>query len=318
MDMKKELFDFIEDYLQNREILKACWKWDGNDTLTVSAIEATSRGRILDEDSLRKAELLLKAKTGIFSSYRNCIKIFVITKLASSRYPGRLLEESMEAYDLIKLYFHGGDYEALLSLILPELTDDPQTAIEKGKMIHNYMKETHAFLTGNEDILYAVLMAASGKSESQAVRDMDECFEAVKGKIKTDGDSRQAIAEILSMGNREPRFNLVRFFRLYDELEEAGYKYRRNLGLTALAALAISDIPVGDALETIKEIYNHLGNEKPYRGIFGYSKKDRLVHSAILTSAYYGGFEPGNTAIISLVVALIASAHAAAAAAAAA
>ncbi len=316
--MKKELFDFCENYLENREILGACWKWDGGDTLTVSAIEATSRGRILDEDSLRKAELLLKAKTGVFSSYRSCIKIYVITKLATSRYPGRLLEESMEAYDLIKLYFSGGDYEALLSLILPELTDDPQAVIEKGKMIHNYMRETHFFLTGTEDVLYAVLMAASGKNESKAVRDMDECFETLKGKISISSDTRQAIAEILSMGTREPRFNLVRFFRLYDELNDAGYKYERSLGLTALATLAISDIPVGDALETIKDIYNHLGNVKPYRGIFGYSKKSRLVHSAILTSAYYGGFEPGNTAIISLVISLIASAHAAAAAAAAA
>ncbi len=315
--MDKQLKDFCELFCMNQEILRARYKWDGASACAVAAIEATARGKELDYESLKDAEELLKAETSIFSSYRGTLHVYVIAKLASSRYPVRLLEESKEAYQILKRTFSSGDYTALLSLLMPELCPDVENAVFRGKDIFLDLKEQHRFLTTSEDQIMAVLLAASRKGV-RVLDDIEQCFTELKGRIKVSQDSRHLIAEVLSLGERDVRFNIVRFLRLHDELKEAGYKVPDEAKLTSLATLALSEIPIEDALNTIKAIDAHLARQKEYSGIFGFTKRERLAQASVLTSAYFGGYDPDNTAIISLVISMIAAAHAAAAAAAAA
>lgn len=316
--MDKKLKDFLERFMYNQELLRSRYKFESASACALAAVESTARGRDLEIETLEKAEDLLKKETGIFSSYRGVLRIIVLSKLSSSRYPERLLKESLEVREILKNYFIPGDYTALLSLLLPELCTYVEEAVVFGKEIYEGIKRDHRFLTGGEDILLSCLIAATTKKDIRILDDIENCFRQLKDHIDAYQDSRQMVAEVLCMGERDIRFNIVRFLRLHDELKEAGYKVPGDMKLSSLAALALSEIPISDALDTIKQIDAFLAKQKPYKGIFSFNKRDRIAHSAALTSAYFSGYDPDNTALIALAVSMIAEAHAAAAAAAAA
>ena len=259
-----------------------------------------------DEKRLNECKEHIKAHTGVFNNFRGSMFAPAATLLACSQDPDGKMEQAAQYYKLLKEYFLSSDEMVLASLLLTDMAtaDTVREKAERGRTIYNMMKEKHRFLTGNEDSVFAVLMAFSEKSNEAMIDEMEACFESLKGMALK--DNLQTVAEILSISDKPVEAKCTRFRELFESIRAAGMKYGRDYELTVLAALSVTDIDSSQLVADIADVSEFLKTQKGYKGFFGADQRTRLMHAAMLVNTYYSPTVEGDIVAISAMLCVIA------------
>ncbi|MBP3569955.1 MAG: DUF4003 family protein, partial [Lachnospiraceae bacterium] len=89
----------------------------------------------------------------------------------------------------------------------------------------------------------------------------------------------------IAEGNAEEKCNKV--VALYEALKADGVKYGKYHELVVLASLALLPVELSVLVEDIKAVDAFLTEQKGYGGFFGFDKKTRLMHAAMIVSCDY-------------------------------
>ena len=121
-----------------------------------------------------------------------------------------------------------------------------------------------------------------------------------------------AIQEISgAMSDAEPSTLVKRFMQLFNGLKEKGYPYGREYQLPALAVLAMSGRNAQEVMAEMIEVEAFLKPLKGYHGIFGFTKKERLMHAAMIVSLQEEENAVPDTGILTSTAVIIAAQQAA-------
>ncbi|MBQ8194842.1 MAG: DUF4003 family protein [Oscillospiraceae bacterium] len=285
--MVEQLQMLCENFIRNRDIIKDEFKWDNQYIIPVCACTFTEKGVIINAERLKQCQKLLKENTGVFSDFRSSVELPMITMLAADADPAKRLSDTLAIYDIIKRYFRGGSYTALISAMVSGMTtvQNAEQIAARGKAIHGMMKQAHPFLTDGEDSVFAVLMAFSPKNDQQLFEDMEACYSLLR-KIAGDSNSAQRISHVLALYEGAPEEKCARVKALYDMLARSRRKYGKYYELSVLACLAMTAPDLNEAAAQVAHADNFLDRQKGYSGL-GIDKKTRTMHAAMLTSCLY-------------------------------
>ena len=269
----------------NREILKNALRWEDDAFYPVSANLFCARGVRPDAVDLIAARDLLKARTDIFSNFRGHVRLLLIAMLSLSRERETYLERVLSSYQMLKQRFISSDYLALAACFLAETQDkaERERLVNRARELYERMKREHRFLTGAEDSPYAVLLAASDRSDDELIADMEESYALLK-TVFHDSNSVQTVSHALALDRRVPKEKVARVAELYDAVRQAGGKYSRYEPLAVLASLAMSDADIRLLADEIMEAEADLHERKGWRGIFGFDRETRMMHAAMLVT----------------------------------
>ena len=194
---------------------------------------------------------------------------------------------------------------ALVAYLLTELADKDQVEEKavRGKDIYNRMKKEHPFLTGNEDSVFAVLMAFSSRLDDELITDMEACYQALRARFSA-GDALQTVSHVLSLADGSPVLKASRVIDLYNSLRDAGIKYGRSHELSVLAALSLTDAGIPELVEDIREVDAFLKTQKGF-GTFGTGSQLRAMNAALVVSDQYTVRDRANTAAMTSTLAII-------------
>ena len=286
--------------VENYRVLAAGNKMQFQEMILACAGIYLAAGEEPDLDRIKACKKLLKSKAGIFSNFRGSDELLVRCKMALAPEPERYFDSMEKAYRRIKTFF-SGEQTALAAMILAE-QGDSETLAEKTKQIYQEMKGAHPWLTSENDLPFAALMAVSGKNTSTVYAEAEEIYAALEGKLKADRDTRQMLSHILAIRDGRPEEKCEKLCALAEGLKTAGHSLGRGSRLAILGILADSALPTETLLERICEADDLLKQHKPFHGLFGVgancrrmfavqmvqsalSEEDSLGASAMLTAS---------------------------------
>lgn len=270
---------------ENYRILSAGNKMEFQEMVLACAGIYLTAGREPDTDSIQACKKLLKSKAGIFSNFRGSDELLVRCKMALADDPALYFENLEREYQRIKTFF-SGEQTVLAAMILAE-QGGSEAAAEKTKQIYREMKEAHPWLTSENDLPFAALMAVSGRDASSVYAEAEEIYTLLKGKLKAEKDTLQMLSHILAIREGRPEAKCEKLCALSDGLKAAGHSLGRGSRLAILGILADSGLPTEGLVERICETDDYLKQYKPFRGLFGVGKDCRrmfavqMVHSAL-------------------------------------
>lgn len=239
-----------------------------------------------DMNRLAECKKLLKSKAGIFSNFRGSDELLVRCKMALSADPELYFENLEREYQRIKTFF-SGEQTVLAAMILAEQGSSVEDLAEKTKQIYKDMKEAHPWLTSENDLPFAALMAVSGRDASSVYAEAEEIYALLGKNLHADKDTRQMLSHILAIRSGSAAEKCEKLCALADGLKAAGHSLGRGSRLAILGILADSTLPTASLVERISETDDFLKQYKPFHGIFGVGKDCRrmfavqIVHSSL-------------------------------------
>ena len=306
--MRSTLSTLCSNFIENRDVIKSDYIFESSYMYPVAAAIFTGAHQRADSARLKEAEYILKDNTGRFSNFRGTLKLPMIALLAVSQNPEEKMRNAMDVYRRLKELFWTSTYLPVASMVIADLVapQEYDTVAARTRHIYELMKDEHPFLTSAEDSVFAALLALSDLTDEQIVAETEYCYQLLNGEFWS-GNSVQSLSHVLAMGQGSPEAKCRKTIELYQTLKENGMRYGRQYELGTLGVLAM--LPVGvDALTMdMAEVDEYLADQRGY-GFFGASRKQRLMHAAMLVACDYTGGENQtimNTAALNGAIALI-------------
>lgn len=148
---------------------------------------------------------------------------------------------------LLNAGFKSSGYQRIAALFLMD-----EAHAKKAKILHDEMKRYHFFLTGKDDIPYAVLLMKKQSDPVKLAETMRKYYDTLHGKGFKNGDALQAMTQLLPLYDEEFQPVLVDYVvAMKQSFINSGVKVKKRfypyLALLALAG-ATSEV-VGEIVE---------------------------------------------------------------------
>ena len=240
-----------------------------------------------DLDRLKECKKLLKSRAGIFSNFRGSDELLVRCKMALSRDPAAYFDHLESEYRRIKTFF-SGEQTVLAAMILAEQGSSEGLA-EKTKQIYQDMKTAHPWLTSENDLPFAALMAVTGRDSVSVYAEAEEIYEILKKNLRADRDTLQMLSHILAIRSGRADAKCEKLCALAGGLKAARHSLGRGSRLAILGLLADSGLPAEALVERICETDDFLKQHKPFRGLFGVGREGRRMYAAQMVHTALSG-----------------------------
>ena len=277
--MENKCLKLVENY----RILAAGNKMEFTEMLLACAGIYLAAGREPDMDRVKECKKLLKSKVGIFSNFRGSDELLVRCKMALAPDPALYFESVEREYQHIKTFF-SGEQTVLAAMILAE-QDGSGSLAEKTKSIYKEMKEAHPWLTSEDDLPFAALMAVSGRDASAVYAEAEEIYALLKEKLKADKNTMQMLSHILAIRSGRAEEKCEKLCALAAGLKAAGHSLGRGSRLAILGILADSGLPADTLVDRICEADDFLKQHKPFHGLFGVGRECRRMFAVQMVQA---------------------------------
>lgn len=313
--MDETLMNMCDLLMANFETL--CRNYKLEETMNIAgAMILTNEHETADIERMKACYNIIKRSEGIFSVYRNYMRIPVMTKMSMSDDPENYFENLKAIKDeLDRERFLKSEYSVIAAMVLLEEAkyDEIGDYIEKTKAIYNKMKEEHSVLTSSNDTVFAALLAISDIDVDNLLLEMEESYRLIKGKILF--AESQEISHILSLDMGSPGLKAEKFLDLYRLTKENHVTFGSGTDINALAALSLLDLDNREIIRLVSEMEQYLGGNRYFRGLH-MMKSTRVVLAGMQLMKYC---RPDDTLIDNIILySCLAAAIAATAAAAAA
>ena len=269
--------------VDNKNAIENEYKWQGAVTNVMTANIFSAADILCDPEKMRAADAVIKENTGILSEFRGFAKNYLSAILAESDNPEKTFGKIKDAYDEIKKdKLFGTPYLIVAVALICTLYDGAgkNEIIKRTRDIFRGMKERHAFLTGEEDVLYAVVLAISRIDTDVLINEMEECFKRLKA-VSLSNNALQSLSHILAMGEEEAYIKCARVSEIIGRLKEHGRKYGKGCELSAIGGLALLDEDVDALVLEIIEADEYLKDKRGF-GTFGIGEIQRLMYAALM------------------------------------
>lgn len=312
--MREELKVVCTEFIKDRDVAKEAFAWDSGYLHPICAGILADKKNSITAEELKQYKKMIKEKTGIFSDFRGNCMIPMACMLAVSEDAQKLLGDALTVYEKLKEHFWSSQYLPLVAAIVAQMAEPAEYTNIAGKTgeLYQLMKKEHPFLTSAEDGPFAAMLAFTERSPQAMIEEVEKCYTLLKPKFFS-GNAVQSLSHVLALGVGSAESKCSRFEAMFDSLKASGYKYGTDYELATLGALSILDCDAKAAVKELIEVTDYLETQKGY-GLFGFTKRQRMMHAAMLVSSTYvekGAGQVMSSAAISGTIAMIAAQQAA-------
>jgi len=312
--MRESLNTVFDSFCQNRDVIKKAFAWERTELYPVCALMFASEGRSATREALDDCRRLIREKTGIFSNFRSTALPVLASMMAVSSDPEGRLASALELHTALRKRFAASLYLPVAAMLLsPLVGSDNDGFAERTREVYDLMKKDHPMLTGEEDVVFAGMLALDGAAPEVLTAQAEECYGLLKQTFRS-RDAVQSLSQLLSLFEGTAEEKCAATVELYQKLEAQGYRYGRDKELAVLGVAACLGQPSRSVADDIAAVADRLKTAGGY-GFFGIGRRERLLHAAMIVTADISadaaaqmGISAGINAAMS---AVIASQHAA-------
>ena len=277
----------VRDLLvKNKDLVKSAFKWEDDMMSLAGSTIFTGLGLTADAEQLKECERLLKEHAGALSEFRGHIKLPLLCKMAVSGSPEQYLLHVTEIYGLLNPSKLGSSGKLLAAIILCD-HGDAQRYIEKTNDIFRLMKQAHKWLTSEEDMPYAAMLAVSGADAEKLIAEAERCYPVMKEKFGTsNAEAVQSLCHLLALNYQSAEEKCKKVAELYDALKAAKHRFGVGQELAFLGILTMLDVDTSKIVADISEIDDYLKKQKGFGNLSIGSEMRRMYAAMIVVNAY--------------------------------
>lgn len=271
----------------SRELDKAGGIFTGNSFRKCSALLLTLKGRNADSKKINQAIEVIKHNTSMLSNFRGNNLLTTATTISLEEDMKGSFKELMSIYDKLKGVFFTNQYLILAAIVIFNARDrvDVDDAVKNTRKVYDYMKKKHRFLTGQEDISSAAMIATTSINIELTLDEIEKCYEALIKKGFGMGNNTQSLSHILPLFSGSVEEKVKRISKVNMALKNNGVPLR-YYSLPILGVVAgITDDPNSFAKE-VKEVNEKIKSEKGF-GTFALGSTIRNMMATGLVASYY-------------------------------
>lgn len=279
----------LDLFLENNKALKSVkGSFAINDIVIKSnALTYTTRNKKIDVDRINSALKVINSNTSLFSNFRGNNKLATAITISFEENMEESFKEIVSIYNKLKTEFSSNEYLIIASHVIFNAKDriDIDMAVKNTREAYNYMKKYHRFLTGQEDIANAAIIATTSENLETTFREIEENYEYLRGNKISSRNNIQSLSHILSLISLPSKEKCDAVLKMNSILKERNVELK-NEGLSILGIVSfICDNKVEFA-EKSAQINNELKEHRGF-GNFTLGSSVRNMISASLASMDY-------------------------------
>ncbi|GAA0070904.1 DUF4003 domain-containing protein [Clostridium sardiniense] len=259
----------------------------GNSFRKCNALSLTLKGKNADANRINDAIKIIKDNTSMLSNFRgNNLLTTAITISLESDMEGSF-KELMTIYERLKNHFFTNQYLILSSIVIfnARYRVNIDEAVRNTRMVYDYMKKNHRFLTGQEDISAAAMIATTSGNMELTLNEIEECYKALRDNGFGIGNNTQSLSHILPLFSGSVDEKVSRIVKVDEALRDNRVPLRYySLPILGIAAV-IADDPNTFAKE-VREVNERIKSEKGF-GSFTLGSTIRNMIATGLVASYY-------------------------------
>ncbi len=303
--MKKELKSKVDLFLNNKKSVEKVFKYESEYNYLLSSYLYTDVNKEVNVDYLAKIKEEFKERKSSFINY-NFLSTLLITKMSLQKQPLEYLEKINNNYKSLKgKRLFNSIYNVISSIIISDLNNKKiDKIVKKEKKIYELMKKNHPFLTDDEDVPFAMLLAINNKNEKELINDIECSFSELSKYFKLNKNEVYTMAQILSLSDKDTSEKVKKIINICELLKKNKKAISFSFGLPVLATLVFLDKDINVIVEDIVEVDNYLGSKKG-TGSWYFGKSTRLLFAMLLVCSTYQSKDSkvNNVAVISSIIA---------------
>jgi len=199
--IQEKLTNFTENYLA----IRSDFIWHDNMAKRLAALCYAMEGKKIDTDAIRDSHTLMKDELSVFSGFRGNLAIYIAASLALRDDPSQLLADTLYVHDLLKeAKFWSGDYLSATAFEIAANANknDYERTVNRTREFYDEMKSYHRFHIGQDDYIFAAMMALSDLDVHTAALKTNQLFRELKRELSSfiSGGSVLNLAQMLVLG----------------------------------------------------------------------------------------------------------------------
>ena len=299
--MNEAIANSLRLFAENAQDIKKDFVWQNALTRRLAALLYAQAGKTMDGQAVQQCFTLIKQNTGVFSAFRGDLALGVSALLSLAPRPQEVFDETLKVYALLKeAKFRGSGFLAVAAYQLAAQTDAASYGHVIGRMraFYDGMKAQHFFLTGEDDYIFAAMLALAGVDVQAGVADMERLYGRLKGEFWS-SNSVQTLAQVLVLGGSDGAAE-GRVLALRDALRAEKIRLDKTYTLPVLGVLALLPTDIGTVVQDLHEAQATLRAQKGF-GVLSVTTQELLLLTASLVAgAYAQGAKDGMlTAVLS-------------------
>lgn len=230
----------------------------------------------------------------------------LLCKMALSDDPEKYFAKVEKLYGLLNTNRWLGDaYKIMAAITLCDHADESEyeAAVERTNEIYARMKQEHKWITSNEDIPFAAMLAVSRLDIDRLICEMEKDYRILKDTFH-DNNAVQSLSHILSLDERTADEKCASVVSLFDALKAIRHRFGTSYELVMLGALTLLNLPEKEIAALVAEVDDYLKSQKGF-GALSLGPNERRLFAAQLVLKQYGPRpNPGDSAILGSALAL--------------
>ncbi len=274
--------------VNNNRIIRDSFKWESGLMSLACAGLFAGEGKTADPERLKMCVKIVKENTGSLSDFRGNAKLPLICKMALAKDPAQYLMNVKAAYGLVQLNkWFGSAYQVMAAIAICGHAGDDQIEeyAAKTKEIFSRMKEKHPWLTSDEDIPFAAMLAVSDLDTDSLISEMEKNYEILKQKF-SDKNAVQTLSHVLAIDKKQPDEKCRKVIAVFDGLKERKHRFGTGFELASLGALNMLDQPADEIVDLIIDADEYLKGQMGF-GDFTLGAKERRLFAAQMAADEY-------------------------------
>lgn len=252
-----------------------------------NALNLTIKNKNADRERIEEAIRIIKKNTSLFSNFRG--NNLITTSVNVSQEPDMegALEDIMVIYKELKEVFFSNEYLILAAQIIYSARERIKIseAIINTRAAYDYMKKSHRFLTGYEDICSAAVIATTSNNLEKTFEDVEECYTTLSKLGFSKGNYLQGLCNMLAVINLPVKEKCEKAYKMRKSLKEKGVNLKGHA------------FPILGVIPFVCDDYDDFGEEAS------------IVSEKIRNAKGFGNFSLGSHLRNMIAVSLVASEH---------
>lgn len=271
----------------SRELDNAGGIFTSNSFRKCNALTLTLKGQNADSDKINNAIKIIKNNTTMLSNFRGNNLLTTATTISLENNMEDSFKELINIYDKLKTVFFTNQYLILSSIVIfnARYRVDIDEAVKNTRIVYDYMKRNHRFLTGQEDISAAAMIATTSGNMELTLKEIEKCYEALRNNGFGVGNNTQSLSHILPLFSGGVDEKIRRVVKVNEALRENKVPLKHySLPILGIAAGVTDD--QNTFAKKVKEVNEKIKSEKGF-GMFSLGTTIRnMISTGIVASDY--------------------------------
>lgn len=277
----------VELFVSNTQIIKKSFKWQNPMMHRLAALLYAGENKTADGEAIRQSHDLMKQNTNLFSVFRGNSAISIAAMLSLTTDQESKLSDTLHVYDLMKqIKFRTSDFLAVAAyqIAAQAAPDQFQYTVERAKAFYDQMKAKHRFLTGQDDYIFAAMLALSDLDVESGVARMEQLYRELKPEFSP-GNSVQALTQVLVLGDGNPESS-ARVLALQEAFRKRSIRLDKTYTLSSLGVLSLLPVHQDTLVDQVQETFDWLRDQKGF-GAWSITKQELLLFSSALVAVQH-------------------------------